>query len=69
MLHGVSCDPGLLLKCPAETASQNQLIDQNPACGNGNGSLEQAGGCLEINRVTYCSGHENVPLRSPAVGD
>ena len=69
VLLGITCDPGLLLKCPVEIASQNQLIDLNQACGNGNGSLEQAGDCLEINRMTYCSGHENVPLRSPAAGD
>ena len=66
VLLGITCDPGLLLKCPVEIASQNQLIDQNRACSNGNGGLEQAGDCLEINRLTYCSGHENVPLRSPA---
>ena len=69
VLLGITCDPGLLLKCPVEIASQNQLIDQNRACSNGNGGLEQAGDCLEINRLTYCSAHENVPLRSPAVGD
>lgn len=25
LLRGTTCDPGLLLKCPGETASQKQL--------------------------------------------
>lgn len=31
VLLGIKCDPGLLLKCPVETASQKQLIAQNRA--------------------------------------
>lgn len=55
LLRGIEFDPGLLLKCPVETSSQKQLIAQDRACNNGNGSLEQARKILKVNRVMYCA--------------
>ena len=60
---------GLLLKSPEEMASQKQLIAQDRACSNGHGDLEQARDFLEVNRVTYFGGHENAPLKAPAMED
>lgn len=69
LLRGITCDPGLLLKCPKETASQKQLrlLPRTEAA-----AIEIEAWCrkdfLSVNSGILCS-HENVPPSSPPMGD